>query len=442
MELSNEQMYAYEKWREGHNIFITGPGGCGKTHLIKYIYDTQLRHSVVCAMTGCAAVLLDCNDSTLHSWSGIRLGKESPEMLLHRIKKKPHLKKRWTKVECLIVDEVSMLSKPMLETLDFLGRHLRKCLQKPFGGIQVVFSGDFFQLPPVNETEFCFESPLWSKMFAHDCQIEFQSIFRQKESQFQQILNQIRKGSLDKKGTTILRRYMNRTSIEGKEPTKLFPVRYKVDKMNESMFNTLQETPVQFSIWKRSDMTVYVENNKDIPPEILRKCKKLSKAQIEHETENLITTNQVSSFSLKKGTFVMCTKNLNVEEGICNGSQGKIIEFQNGKPLVEFANGVQMVIPLKYYQSEDYPTIAVAQYPIIYAWATTIHKIQGATLDCAEIDIGSNVFTPGQSYVALSRLKSFDGLFLKNFSKENISAHPRVVKFYENLHDRRKLFLK
>lgn len=436
MELSEEQLFAYQKWREGRNLFITGPGGCGKTHLIKYIYQTQLRHTVVCAMTGCAAVLLDCNASTLHSWSGIRLGKESQEALLDRIKKKAHVKKRWTKVECLIVDEVSMLSKPMLETLDYLGRHLRKCLHKPFGGIQIVFSGDFYQLPPVNESEFCFESPLWNKMFTRDCQIEFETIFRQKDSEFQMILNQIRKGSIDKKGVSVLRNYMNREAKDTKQPTKLFPVRYKVDKMNEIMFDNLTEEKFEFPIVTRKDMTVFVENNKDIPLDVQRQCKRLSAKQIEYEIQNLVSTNQVSPLSLKKGTFVMCTKNINVEEGICNGSQGKIIDLKNGRPVVEFLNGIKMQIPLQYYQSEDYPSIAVAQYPIIYAWATTIHKIQGSTLDCAEIDIGNNIFTPGQSYVALSRLKSFDGLFLKNFSKESICAHPRVVQFYSTLQNK------
>ena len=433
MELSKEQLFAYEKWREGHNIFITGPGGCGKTHLIKYIYETQLKHTTVCAMTGCAAVLLDCNASTLHSWSGIRLGKESPESLLERIKKKAHVKKRWTKIECLIVDEVSMLSKSMLETLDYLGRNLRKCQQKPFGGIQIVFSGDFYQLPPVNETEFCFESPLWNTLFAKDCQIEFQTIFRQKDVQFQKILNQIRKGSIDKEGVCLLQKYMNRKLENNVEPTRLYPIRYKVDKMNKVMFGNLKQQEVEFPIIERKNMNVYVENNKDIPLDVVRKCKRLSEKQIEYEIQNLISTNQLTPISLKKGTFVMCTKNLNVEEGICNGSQGKVVGFEYGKPVIQFLNGVEMQIPLQYYQSDEFPTIAVAQYPLIYAWATTIHKIQGSTLDCAEIDIGNNIFTPGQSYVALSRLKSFDGLFLKNFSKQNICAHPRVIEFYNGL---------
>ena len=321
----------------------------------------------------------------------------------------------------------------MLETLDYLGRNLRKCQYKPFGGIQIVFSGDFYQLPPVNETEFCFESPLWNKLFANDCQIEFQTIFRQKDTQFQKILNQIRKGSIDKAGVDFLQKYMNRKIETNVEPTKLYPIRYKVDKMNEIMFGNLKQKEVEFPIIERKNMNLYIENNKDIPLDVIRKCRRLSEKQIEYEIQNLTSNNQLTPISLKKGTFVMCTKNLNVEEGICNGSQGKVIDFEYGKPVIQFLNGVEMQIPLQYYQSDEFPTIAVAQFPLIYAWATTIHKIQGSTLDCAEIDIGNNIFTPGQSYVALSRLKSFDGLFLKNFSKQNICAHPRVIEFYKNL---------
>ena len=130
----------------------------------------------------------------------------------------------------------------------------------------------------------------------------------------------------------------------------------------------------------------------------------------------------------------MCSQNLDLEEGICNGSQGVVSHFENGKPVIKFLNGVERVIPLQYFQSEEYPSIVVGQYPLVYAWAMTIHKIQGSTLDCAEIDIGNTIFTPGQSYVALSRVKTLNGLYLKNFSKQNICAHPKVVHFYHDLH--------
>lgn len=433
MELSEEQLFVYNKWREGHNLFITGPGGCGKTHLIKYIYQTQFRHVVVCAMTGCAAVLLDCNAQTIHSWSGIRLGKEEPSVILQRIQKQAHIKRRWKKVECLIIDEISMMSKQILETLDYLGRHLRKNINKPFGGIQLLFSGDFYQLPPINDNEFCFESPLWDTIFKKECQIELKTIFRQKDLEFQKILNQIRKGSIDRKGEKTLRKFINRPIQDGLEPTKLFPMRNRVDRMNEILFDNLKEKEEQYSIRKWTEFDHYIDNKKDIPIEIVEKCKKMSEKQKEYEINSLIQTNQLSPLVLKRGTFVMCLQNIDVEEGVCNGSQGVVSHFVNGKPVIRFLNGVERIIPIQYFQSEEYPCIVVGQYPLLYAWAVTIHKIQGSTLDCAEIDIGNTVFTPGQSYVALSRLKSFDGLYLKNFSKQNICAHPKVVEFYNKI---------
>ena len=434
MELSEEQLFAYNKWREGHNLFVTGPGGCGKTHLIRYIYETHLRHTVVCAMTGCAAVLLDCNAQTIHSWSGIRLGKDSKEVLLQRIQKQSHIKKRWKKVECLIIDEISMMPKTILETLDYLGRHLRKNINTPFGGIQVFFSGDFYQLPPVNDTEFCFESPLWNELFSKDCQVELKTIFRQKDVEFQQILDQVRRGTIDKRGEKTLRKFMNRPIQDGLEPTKLFPMKNRVERMNEVLFGNIKEKEETYPIVSWTNFNFYTENKKNIPPDILDKCKNLTDKQKEFEISTLIQANQITPLLLKKGTFVMCSQNLDLEEGICNGSQGVVSHFENGKPVIKFLNGVERVIPLQYFQSEEYPSIVVGQYPLVYAWAMTIHKIQGSTLDCAEIDIGNTIFTPGQSYVALSRVKTLNGLYLKNFSKQNICAHPKVVHFYHDLH--------
>ena len=127
----------------------------------------------------------------------------------------------------------------------------------------------------------------------------------------------------------------------------------------------------------------------------------------------------------------MCLVNLNVENGICNGSQGIVTNTDFNGPTVRFLNGISLKIPLQFYQSKEHPSIVIGQYPLALSWAMTIHKVQGATLDAAEMDIGSGVFTYGQSYVALSRLRSLEGLYLKAFSRETIKAHPKVVEFYK-----------
>ena len=435
--LSIEQQKVYNLWSKGReNIFISGPGGCGKTRLIQYIYEKNKilsdKKLQVCAMTGCASVLLNCNAVTIHSWSGIRLGKDEPEEILARIEKSYLLKQRWKKTQSLIIDEISMMSVKILELLDFIGRNIRKN-EKPFGGIQLLFSGDFYQLPPIEDDGFCFESPLWNKIFKKENQIEFKSIFRQKDDIFQNILNEIRVGSLTKDNEIILKRYLNRNPTEVK-PAKLYPLRYKVDKMNNSLYNDLDTKEFIYPLVKNLNTRKYLHNNTNIPTSILEKCNRLTKEQIEKEIENLMITNQiVDELKIKKGSIIMCSSNLDVENGICNGSQGVIEECDLDGPTVKFYNEKRMKLDLHYIQSDNYPTISIGYFPICFAWAMTIHKIQGTTLDCAEIDIGDNVFTYGQSYVALSRLKSLDGLYLKQISKEKISVHPKVKEFYSNL---------
>ena len=436
MILSEEQEKVYQLWKKGENIFISGPGGCGKTALIQYIYNyhSSEKKISVCAMTGCAAVLLDCRAVTIHSWSGIRYGNDDPSIILSRIKKSFPLKKKWKEIDCLIIDEISMMSIKILELLDYIGKNIR-LNKKPFGGIQILFSGDFYQLPPVEDiNSFCFESPLWNELFKKENQIELKTIYRQSDEEFKIILNEVRKGILSKEHEKKLKQYLIRKPKENIIPTKLFPKRFKVDNVNTELYNTIDEREFSFTLIKKQNEVKYIDSNIDIPSIVQKKCSLLSKIEIEKEMEQLISLYQIhDELNFKKGTIIMSTSNLDIEQGICNGSQGVITDITNDQIKVSFFNGVKKNIDRKVYQSEEYPTISISQFPLCYAWAMTIHKIQGTTLDCAEIDIGRHVFTYGQSYVALSRLKSLDGLYLKQFSKENIQVHPKVFSFYEEL---------
>ena len=448
--LSVEQQYAFDKFVDGHNLFITGPGGTGKTKLIQHLVDyanVKKQNIQVCALTGCASLLLGCNARTIHSWSGIKIARGTIDEIVSQVLRNKRIKKNWTSVRILVVDEVSMMSKKIFDCLEKIARTIRRN-SLPFGGIQVVFTGDFFQLPPVptisepETAEFCFESSLWRTVFSIDHHIELKTMFRQSDPKYIEILAQIRRGDISSKNIEILHGYVKREYLpeehNGSQLVKLFPVKSRAEYVNRMMFDKIQESMHTYSVKKRRDCTTYLDSDKAIESEKMYICNSLSITEIESEFENLINNIPCSTeLELKRGTAVMCCVNMDMNRGICNGSQGIIMDFigENKVPMVKFSNGVCITVPIHYWQSESYPSIAIGQYPLCLAWALTIHKIQGATMDMAQIDIGQNIFEYGQTYVALSRIKSLDGLYLSSFHPLRIKADPKVVRFYAGLKD-------
>lgn len=463
--LSTEQKYAFAKFTKGQNLFVTGPGGTGKTRLIQFMveYMNSIGKSYqVCALTGCAATLLNCKAKTIHSWSGVKIAKGSPEDIIRRVVRGRCYPKVWRGVEVLIVDEVSMMSNKMFDLLDRIGRILRKCNAKSFGGIQLVFTGDFFQLPPIPDQddpssgEFCFQHPKWASTFKPaDC-IELKTFFRQTDPAYISILQEVRRGTISESNIELLKtRLMRGLQTEPKNgvvPTKLFPVRAKVETINETSYAKLEgeERVYHFSVTTKAK--VRLDNGALLSTAELAHCEDLTQEQLSHEVDTLITSLFTEKIlRLKIGTLVMCTANIDMDRGICNGSQGVVVGYAEAAaavlpedlmrktsttpqlvPVVRFANGVTMKVAPYPRQSEEFPCIIVAQIPLCLAWALTIHKIQGATLDMAEMDIGRSIFAEGQSYVALSRVKTLDGLYLSEFNSTKIRANPLVVGFYDS----------
>jgi ATP-dependent DNA helicase PIF1 len=455
MDLSPEQKYAFEKFKQGENLFITGPGGTGKTKLI----DTLVRHCEsigqacqVCALTGCAAILLNNSARTLHSWTGIKLAKGDRDRIIAAALKNKKARSTWRKTKILIVDEVSMMSLKIFELVEQIARTARLS-DIPFGGMQVIFTGDFYQLPPVGtpgepDTDmFCFESKTWNTVFPLNNHIELKTIFRQTDPLYKEILLQIRTATLTEENKKILESHVKRPwtkeEFNGCIPTKLFPTRAKTDFMNQSQYNKLEGPEYSFHSDKKYACKTYLESGKPLSVEQLDSGARLSLQEIEYEYQNLMSNSSFhETLLLKKGAVVMCTTNLDMDAGICNGAQGIIVDFINGStnpesktPVVKFVNGVTRAIQPHYRQSDDYPVIAVGQVPLCLAWALTIHKIQGATLKMADIDVGSNVFEYGQTYVALSRVQSLDGLYLSAFQHQRIKANEKVRQFYSTIPD-------
>ena len=441
MEFSKEQQNAYNKYLEGKNIFITGPGGTGKTALIRHIQKDAYKKCIdiqVCALTGCAAVLLQCKAKTVHSWAGIGLGNGTIEQIVNKILKNKYIKATWKGTDILVVDEVSMMSLKLFEMLDAIAKAVRKN-PKPFGGLQVIFSGDFYQLPPVgtkdepDTTKFCFESSLWFETFKINDHISLNEIFRQNDPIYQRILNQIREGRLKRSSNEILLQHVDRVIDPSFQirPTKLFPTRNKVDYINVNEMNKLTGKEYEYKIKYHSDLEMSASER------TIRIG--YTKEQIQTELMYLQSNLRCDEIvKLKVGAQVMCIVNINLDNGdiLCNGAQGIIVDISpQGFPIVKYKNGYQMTMSYHIWPSELIPGIGVSQVPLILAWALTIHKAQGSTLDIAEVDAGSGIFECGQTYVALSRVKSLEGLYLCSFDSKRVRINRKVQQFYEVLEE-------
>ena len=407
---------------------------------------------------------------TIHSWSGIKLcNNPDKQVIINRVLKNKRVRKDWRQAEILVIDEISMMSCYVFDILEELARIIRKD-NRPFGGLQVILTGDMFQLPPIgdldipNSCKFCFESERWNIVFEPENHIELTHIYRQTDTTYINLLNQIRLGEIDDKNRDIL---FSRVGLDttGIVLTKLFPIRINVDRINQFEFAKINEPEHTFNQMIKTDVKFNIDNGKPFDEDILRLCANATAEEIEQETEML--KSQMLSICpervvLKKGAVVMCVANLDIDLGICNGSQGKIVDIIPGVkrtvyyggtantnssatpvsgvettmdiPVVQFTNGVlyKSFVP-QLWQSQNLPCIVIGQIPLVLSWATTIHKSQGMTLSRAEMDLGSQVFEYGQAYVALSRVKSLEGLYLTNFNPNKIKANPKVIAFYKQM---------
>jgi ATP-dependent DNA helicase PIF1 len=331
-----------------------------------------------------------------------------------------------------------MLSLKLFNTLNAIGKAIRGN-QKPFGGIQLIFSGDFYQLPPVGDKDdidsqrFCFESDDWNSIFHRDCQIELKKIFRQTDDLYSTILNQIREGKIKRKSNDLLLGYVGREIDRNlvAEPTKLYPTKNKVEQINFSKMSSLQGEEKEYKMKYVKDLEM-TKGEKEIRREFTDKDIQL---ELDFLAGNLRCDKEMK---LKIGANVMCIINIKSEQGdilICNGSQGIVKEFCEitGSPKVKYNNGIEMLMTPHIWESDKIPGIGISQVPLILSWALTIHKSQGATLDAAEIDVGSGIFECGQTYVALSRVKSLNGLYLTSFDATRIRINKKVKEYYESL---------
>ena len=427
MALNKEQEIAINLICSGKSIFLTGNAGTGKTHIINEVIDRLTAHNklvATTALTGCAALLLGRKAKTLHSWAGIGLGRESTAVLVAKIKKFKNLAVRWKYTDTLIIDEVSMLTPELLEKLNDIAQALRKN-SRPMGGIQCIFVGDFFQLPPVNkgpeETVFVFESPIWKHCVPTT--VELTQIVRQTDPVFHTILTEARSGQLSTQSLDILksRQNLNWKALEIR-PTLLFSRKAAVDQVNAVNLKQLKGDRHNYKVKTVTSGDHMID---------------LSRPEVKYAIDKLDRdAPYVPELILAVGAQVMLLTNLMQEKGLVNGSRGIVTDFgktADAYPIVKFRNGAVIEIQPAEWACDDFETVKRSQVPLSLAYAVTIHKAQGATLDCALIDIGRATFECGQAYVALSRVKNLESLYIWDLEKTAFMAHEKVTYFYKQL---------
>ena len=444
--LSSEQIKALEFVCERKSVFISGPGGTGKSHWIKACKSILSENKVfmpVCALTGCAAILLGCGATTVHSCFGLGQMKGEPEDIVKKVLRNKRVTNKLKKIQGFIIDEVSMMSKKMIEVLESVMRNVKKTTTL-WGGVQVIFLGDFYQLPPVGMTSedcaFCFESNLWSNTFPSEQNILFTTMHRQKDPLYQRILHEVRIGELSEESVKVLQ---DRVDVQLPDAifTRLYPKKYIVENTNNEMYGKLNTREECFEIKVITNLTSYKESGKSIPTDELLRCSNMTKYDRENEIKRLSRDGAGSEkLYLKLNTPVMCTMNVDLENGIYNGSQGKVIEFRDNAehgllPVVKFNNGKVIEMEPYCWQSDEYPMLGVKQVPLQLAWAMTIHKSQGSSLDNVIMNLGNHIFEYGQSYVALSRVRTLEGLYLSGLAHERIKANPVVKEFYNSINN-------
>jgi hypothetical protein len=406
--------------KTGGNVFLTGEPGAGKTHTINtyvdYLRSCDIEPAIT-ASTGIAATHI--GGMTIHSWSGIGIRTKLGKYDLDKIASSEYINKRIRRTRVLIVDEISMLSARMLDMLDLVCREIKQS-GEPFGGIQVILVGDFFQLPPIFKKElresrevsllgessspgtFSYQSGAWQRAHLITCYLTEQ--YRQDDADFLSVLGGIRKNVVSREHLN----HINSRQIDiydaPENITKLFSHNVDVDEVNNAELSKLETETKSF---------IMSSSGSDKVVEALKKgC--LSPENLE----------------LKIGAVVMCTKN-NQKEHFVNGTLGIVTGFEefSGEPIIKTKSGREITIaPLDWTVEENSKIRAqITQVPLRLAWAITVHKSQGMSLDAAVMDL-SQVFEFGQGYVALSRVRRLSGLYLLGINEHAFKVSPEVLE--------------
>lgn len=412
------QSQALDILKMGRNVFITGPAGSGKTYVVNEYIKYLKEHDVpigITASTGIAATHM--GGVTIHSWSGMGIKNNMSEYDLAQLTEKAQVVRRIKEAAVLIIDEVSMLHHFRLDTLNTITQYIRKNTE-PFGGLQIVLCGDFFQLPPVSkygepDTHFIYRSEAWRDGKFTVCYLK--ENYRQGNDPIVSVLNEIRSGEVSDESREQLQSRHNLGQWIGEsEQTRLYTHNVDVDTINDEELEGVDGIEITYEMTSRGKKPLVEALKKScLAPEKLR---------------------------LKKGARVMCVKN-NFDLGYVNGTLGVIVSCGYGvDPVIrtastpDFPDGRLVTVELASWTIEDDGKVLaeITQYPLRLAWAITIHKSQGMSLDAVEVDL-SRAFEPGMGYVALSRVRTLAGLSIIGMNENAFQVHPEVLEYDRHL---------
>ncbi|XP_077259188.1 pif1 DNA helicase [Temnothorax americanus] len=404
-EMTEEQTRILNAVLCGKNVFFTGSAGTGKSFLLRKIISA-LPPDVTMATASTGVAACHIGGITLHQFAGIGLGTATKERCV-QLASRPSAASIWRRTKHLVIDEISMVNGDFFDKIEAVARHVRRT-ERPFGGIQLILCGDFFQLPPVSRTDdkakFCFQSEAWQKCVHFN--FELQTVHRQKDKAFVKILNSVRIGRVTDDVVDILKETAKQ-KIEGNGvlATRLCSHVKEADEINEFQLDELKgESKVYTALDSDSSMTYVLDQQLPIPGKLV----------------------------LKVGAQVMLLKNINVNSGLVNGARGVVVSFKNDIPVIQLRSGTHYEAKMEKWAIKTTSGAVVhrKQVPLKLAWAFSIHKSQGLTLDCVEMCL-ARVFDAGQSYVALSRAQSLQSLRVLDFNSQQVWANTAVLEFYK-----------
>jgi len=403
-----DQAKALALLKSGKNVFLTGSAGAGKTYVlnqyIDYLKDRKIGVAVT-ASTGIAASHM--NGQTIHSWAGIGIKDELTPNMLSNMEDKQFMVRKFQETSVLIIDEISMLHRKQLDMINGVLQHFKEPFL-PFGGLQVIFSGDFFQLPPVGDKEqtnrdkFAFMSPTWVDAELTICYITEQH--RQGDNELQKILNEIRDGLVTERSYFYLKETYDNDGFDQRKVTQLFTHNADVDQLNGQYLKDIKGESQIFEAETSGNIKL-----------------------VEGLKKSVLAAQRLE---LKLGARVMFVKN-NYDRGYINGTLGEVHEFNDkNQAVIKTVNGDIITAEPEKWAIEDESGKVLASYsqvPLRLAWAITVHKSQGMTLDQAVVDL-SKTFERGQGYVALSRLRDIKGLRLIGFNNRALEVDSLALK--------------